>query len=430
MRFLFAHQNFPGQYLHLVRRLIADGSNEVVYISEPNGNDIPGVRRISYRAPRAAAASVHPAARDLELALRRAEAVARVAAKLKVLGFVPDIVIGHHGWGELLDIADVFPGVPVLGYFEFFYRLEGLDVGFDPEFRFPMADYPRVRARNAVNLLALALPGHGQTPTKWQLATYPEWARERISLLPEGVDLNRCRPDPQARRRELVLGTMRLKPGQPLLTYVARDLEPYRGFHVLMRSLPALLKARRALEVAIVGGDGVSYGDPPPQGTWRQAMLAELGPRLDQSRVHFLGRLPYDDFLALLQRSDVHVYLTYPFVSSWSLREALAVGAAVVAADVEPVREFVSDGMNGLLTPCLDPKRLAERVLEMLENAELSRSLRAGARSYAMRHLDLDDSINAYRALIGRLTGRVPRARATPAPTPVLPARRPRVRLA
>jgi glycosyltransferase involved in cell wall biosynthesis len=402
VRYLFVHQHFPGQFLHLVRHLLKQPGNEIVFVSEPNANQISGVRKVAYRMP-PVAATAHSDAQEFEAAVIRAEAVARTAAQVKALGFTPDIIIGHHGWGELLNMQDVWPDVPLLGYLEFYYHVHGVDVNFDPEFPVPASAFARIRAKNAVNLLAMTNPGEGQTPTAWQRSTYPAWARDRINLLPEGVNLETCRPDPALRREMVAIGDIAVAPGEKLVTYVARDLEPYRGFHVVMRALPRLLAAHPDLRAILVGGDGVSYGARLSGGSWKDYMLREAAGRIDPDRVHFPGKIPYDQYLRMLRRSDAHVYLTYPFVASWSLREALATGCAVVASDTPPLHEFVTDGRNGLLTPCLDPHRLAERVLEVLEDQDLNDRLRANARAYAERHLRMSDHLAGYEALIGRM---------------------------
>ena len=383
----------------MVRHLAADPAHEVLFITEANANHIAGARKVVYRGPPPVNGAV---ASDLVSAMARAAAVAEAAARLKALGYRPDIIIGHHGWGELLDMRDVWADVPVLGYFEFFYRTEGLDVGFDPEFPLPPGGMAAVRAKNAINLLALVNPGTGQTPTHFQHGTYPAWAQGRIAVVPEGVDLTVCRPDPAASGRVLELGGLRVEPGDELVTYVARDLEPYRGFHILMRALPIMLRGRPRLKAVIVGGDGVSYGAALREMSWRAYMLAEVGP-LDPGRVLFAGKVKYATFIALLQRSDAHVYLTYPFVASWSLREAMACGCAIVGSDTAPVREFVEDGVSGVLTPCLEPVRLAERVVEVLEDRALAGSIRAGARGFAERELRMDGYLRRYGALIESL---------------------------
>ncbi|MBV8521913.1 MAG: glycosyl transferase, partial [Acetobacteraceae bacterium] len=228
MKFLFVHQNFPAQFLHIVRCLARIGQHEIVFITEPNDNIIAGVRKVPYNPLPATSAEVHWTIRELDEAVRRGERVAAAARNLRELGFNPDIIIGHHGWGELLALQDVWPSIPMLGYYEFFYHTEHSDVGFDAEFPTPVDDFPRIRAKNAVNLLALAGPSRGQTPTKWQLSTYPAWAQKSITLLPEGVDLDVCKPDSTARCAPFKIGHWEIASDQRLITYVARDLEPYR----------------------------------------------------------------------------------------------------------------------------------------------------------------------------------------------------------
>lgn len=405
MKFLFIHQNFPGQFLHILNHLSKNPDHELVFISQSNQNHIKGVRRAIYRMPVKPhrLESVHPAANEFDLAVTRAELIAQSARTLKNLGFVPDIIIGHQGWGELLNISDVYPHVPVLGYFEFFYHSDRYDVGFDKEFPMGVELLSHVRAKNAVNLLALDNPGKGITPTRFQWTTYPEWAREKITILPEGVDLQKCQPDPKLSKKSFTLGSMTISPKTKLVTYVARNLEPYRGFHSFMRALPHIMRDRPDIEVAIVGGDEVSYGARLQHGTWRDMMLKEVGDQLDLERVHFLGILPYNDFCRLLQRSDAHIYLTYPFVLSWSLREALACGCAIVASATEPVEEFITDGENGLLAPFDAPEKIAETTLSLLDDQKLQARLRRNARVFAEKNLDMKTYLQEFENLIKKM---------------------------
>lgn len=403
MRFLFVHQNFPGQFLHILRHLAASGQHELVFITQENANFIPGVRKATYRGPGELNPLIHRDAQEFDHATARAQSVAQVATSLKTLGFQPDVIIGHHGWGEMLNLGDIWPSVPLLGYYEFYYNIKGFDVNFDLEFQTPLDALPRVRAKNAVNLLALGNPGRGITPTQFQRSTYPDWARSRIDVLTEGVNLDICRPAPDAAQAVFQHNQLVVQPGGKLVTYVARDLEPYRGFHIMMRALPSLLQARPDVTVALVGSDGVSYGARLPGGTWRDHMLREVGASIDLKRVHFCGRMDYADYVRLLQRSDAHVYLTYPFVASWSLREALAIGCALVASDTAPVQEFVSHGETGLLTPFLDPASLSRRIQEMLEDTALADRLRRGARAWAEQHLRMEDHLLGYGRLIESL---------------------------
>ncbi len=419
MKFLFVHQNFPGQFLHIVRHLVRAQQHDIVFLTEPNDNHIAGVRKVPYPKPPLSPPETHIAARELDGALRRADIVTATAGNLKRLGYTPDIIIGHHGWGEMLNLPDVWPDSAMLGYMEFYYRAEGIDVGFDPEFPTPAEDHPRIRAKNAVNHLALQLGGEGQTPTAWQRSTYPEWSLPQINLLWEGVNLDICQPDPKVRRAPFTIGSMTIGPKDKMVTYVSRDLEPYRGFPQIMRTIPHLLRARPDVKIVVVGGDGVSYGAAPPAGgTWREVMMREVGDQIDLNRVVFTGRIPYGTYVTMLQRSDAHVYLTYPFVASWSLREALAVGCAIVGSDTQPVREFITHGENGLLGSFFDPVALAASVLELLENQPLNRKLRENARRYAEDRLAMADYLAAYDALIERMTGMTLPKPAPEAPRP------------
>jgi glycosyltransferase involved in cell wall biosynthesis len=403
MRYLFVHQNFPGQFLHLLRHLAKQQRHELLFITENTVNNLAGVRKIVHGFVKPPTPDVHPDAREYELAMIRAQSVANAGRTLKSLGFVPEIIIGHHGWGELLNLQDVWPGAPLLGYHEYFYNEEGFDVGFDPEFPQSRDSFSRVRSKNAINLLALTNPGHGFTPTIFQHSTYPAWARPNIAVLPEGVNLDICKPNPELGQRNVTLGGYKVRPADKLVTFVVRDLEPYRGFHIMMRALPRLLAARPDIRVILVGGDAVSYGARIEGGTWRERMVQEIGPKTDMTRVHFAGRVPYETYTKILQRSDAHVYLTYPFVASWSLREAMATGCAIVASDTAPVREFISHRKTGLLAPFLEPDAIADAVLSLLSDTKLAQRLRKNARGWAEQNLDMADYLSAYEKLITRV---------------------------
>ncbi len=406
MKYLFVHQNFPGQFLHLLQHLLKEPDNSVVFISEPNQNHVRGVRRAFYQTTTTEQEATHPNARDYDLQSRRAAKVAETAGQLKRLGYEPDIIIGHHGWGELLNLPDIWPNSPILGYFEFYYRTNGQDVGYDAEFPVDEQRFARIRAMNVVNLLALSLEQHGQTPTHWQRTRYPLWAQPTIRVIPEGAHLDVCKPDRLAARANFAIGDFVVSPKDKLVTYVARNLEPYRGFHTMMRTLPRLLRERPDLKVIVVGGDEVSYGARLAHGTWRELLQRELAGQYDESRVLFPGQISYQVYVKMLQRSDAHLYLSYPFVASWSLREALACGCLVIGADVEPVAEFITHGQNGLIVSGLDHAQIADAVLTALADPRGTRRLRLAARAYAERTLRMEDHIARYEGVVAEITGR------------------------
>ena len=300
MKLLFIHQTFPGQYPHVIRHLQQAG-HTVVFIAQHRDQEIAGIRILQYLPAPLPAGAQQSYVGDLESGVMNGLAVSRLCEGLKRDGFTPDIVVGHTGWGELLFVKDVWPAVPLLGYFEFFYRASGSDLDFDPEFPATTEDVLRVRVRNATNLLSLDACDWGHTPTKWQRDQYPVEYHHRISIVHEGVDTERVRPEPSARL--WLAGGLSFSRADQVITYSARKLEPYRGFHVFMRTLPQVLAECPDAHVVIVGADGVSYGRPPSDGkSWREHMLAELGGRLDLSRVHFVGWLPYVQYLAVLRR--------------------------------------------------------------------------------------------------------------------------------
>lgn len=366
MKILFVHQNFPGQYLHLARHLGTQPGNEVVFITQRTGATLPGVKNIVYKPHRGITQNQHHYLVDTEAGLLNAQAVARVALDLKQAGFVPDVMLGHNGWGEIWYLKDVYPNTPLIGYFEFFYRFLGADVGFDPKEPQIFDNAPRIRTKNLGNLLGLDASDIGQTPTQWQRSLYPEAYQSKLHVVHEGIDTSVVKPDPNARLNLPEMG-IDLTRDDEVVTYVARNLEPYRGFPQFMRSLPSILEQRRNAHVVIVGGDEVSYGHRLPDGqTHKQLMLTELGASLDMKRVHFLGKVPYSVFLKILQISRVHVYLTFPFVLSWSMLEAMSAGCVVVGSKTAPVEEVIRDGSNGLLMDFFSPTAISERVVEVL----------------------------------------------------------------
>ncbi len=386
---LFIHQNFPAQYLHLVRSLAEEPGNQVFFITQSCRNSLRGIQKLVYEPGLAPAPGVHPWCATFDAAVRRGIAVADVCRNLHDRGIAPDIIVGHCGWGETLFVKDVFPGAPLLSYFEFFYHADGADVGFDPEFA-PCApgDSARLRVRNSVNRLAFDQSDWGHCPTAWQRSLFPAPMQNRIMALHEGVDTERVKPDPAA-WIGLARENIKLNRNDEVITYVSRNLEPYRGFHILMRALPEILRRRPRAHVLIVGGDGLSYSDPPRYGgTYRQMLLAEVGEGIDHARVHFLGHVPYETYLNVLHVSSVHIYLTYPFVLSWSFIEAMAAGCVIAGSATPPVLEVMRDGENGLTFDFFSTAELCDRIDEVLEDANRLREIGERARATAIRDFD------------------------------------------
>jgi len=391
MRFLFVHQNFPGQYRHLAPYLAKLG-HEVVAIGEYRNMrrqaPLDGVRLYGYElSPRGAGDFPHDG--PLYSALHRGRAVAAAAAKLARQGFRPDLMFAHIGWGEGIFLKDVFPAAKLQLYCEFFYRAAGSDVGFDSEFP-PTSDTPlRLRMKNAPLLMALDASDRGISPTSWQCQQFPAGFRDRIDVVHDGIDTDVVKPDPNACFR-LPGSGITLTAADQVVTYVARNLEPYRGFHTFMRAVPEIQRRWPKAAIVIVGGDDVSYSPRLPNGeTYRAKAERELGGAIDRSRLFFTGRIPYADYLSLLQVSSAHVYLTYPFVLSWSMLEAMAAGCLVVGSRTPPVEEVITHGQNGLLADFFSSADIAEKVGEALSHPPGASSIRSRARQTVQERYDL-----------------------------------------
>lgn len=387
-KYLFIHQNFPGQFVHVAAELVRLG-HEVVALGI-KGRGLAGVRYLRYAPVPPAQLSSVPEARDFETKIVRGLACAEVMGQLKNSGFTPDVIVAHPGWGESLFCKDVWPTARLIMFAEFFYSSTGADYNFDSEFAHDsVSDRARLRLKNSVHLQALHAADVVYTPTQWQQSQLPAEYRDKAQVIFDGIDTALVAPDPNVSVR-LNRDKITLTVTDEVITFVNRNLEPYRGFHVFMRALPEILRQRPNAHCLIVGRDEVSYGTPPRGGgTWRQVMLAEVASQLPMQRVHFLGGLAYADYLRVIQLSRCHVYLTYPFVLSWSCLEAMSAGRVVVASNTGPVREVIEHGVNGLLVDFFDVKALAKQVVEVLRAPEAVAQLGQRARQTVINRYDL-----------------------------------------
>lgn len=400
MRILLLHQNFPGQFRHVAKAWSRQPGWQVIGLGRDTAPGMLEVPWFRYRLRRAPTKEQHPYLRQMETAVLHGQAVARALLELKRRGFIPDVILAHPGWGETLYARDVFPNSRVIHFCEWYYGASGADFDFDPEFSVEFDDRARVRTWNALHTLNLENCDLGVSPTRWQKGQHPATYQAKIAVVHEGVDTTVLGPDPSA--RVITPNGCTIKSGDPVITYVARNLEPYRGFHIFMRALERIQAKHKSCHALIVGGDEVSYGRRPADAlNWREKMLREV--KLDPDRTHFLGRIPYNSYRKVLQVSAAHVYLTYPFVLSWSMLEAMASGCHVIASNTAPVREVIRHGENGTLTPFLDAAKLAETVVDSVENPSAFIGVRQRAIADMRRGYSVNQGLEGFDRLI---TGR------------------------
>lgn len=410
MNLLFVHQSFPGQYRHILRALAAQGAHRLVGlgISELTEPLPAGVTYFRYGLGRGNTPGLHDWLVDVDSKLIRAEACATVAAELRDKGFVPDLICAHPGWGEALFLRDVWPTAPLLSYQEFFYNSHGFDYDFDAELQgnLDWQSCARLRLKNANPLLMLQASSWNVTPTQFQRSSFPPEWQHKISVIHDGIDTQLAAPDPDPPPLTLPDGTV-LNPGEAIITFVNRRIEPYRGCHTFIRAIPEIQRLHPQARIVIVGAtEGVSYGRPAPGDSWRDVFLQEIADSFNPDRVHFTGSLIYGDFLHLLKLSACHVYLTYPFVLSWSLLEAMSTALPVVGSATPPVQEVIQNGETGLLVDFFSPAAVTDAVNRLLIDRTLAINLGQKARQLVLERFSLQQCVPRQLALIELVASR------------------------
>ncbi len=407
MKILFVHQNMPGQYKHLVQHFAKDPNNEVVFITNRKNIEMPNVKKIYYEMKRSSTKGIHRYVSPYENAVIYAQSVAQKAIQLDRQGWVPDVICVHPGWGEGLFLKDIFPNTPSYHFCEFYYQAFGADTFFKPEKEVSIDAICRIRAKNANLILNAQVMDWGISPTIWQWQQFPPEYRDKISVIHDGIDTNYCKPD-ENETYELPNGKVVSKEDE-VITYVARNFEPYRGFETYMRALEIMCKRRPNAHFIAVGADGVSYGAKlAPGDTYRKRMMKEVD--IDESRVHFVGRLPYDKFQKVFRVSSAHIYLTYPFVLSWSFLEAMSSGCVLVGSKTPPVQEVIEEGKNGFMVDFFDPKAVADKVDDIFAHKDRYRDVGIAARQTVKDRYDASKCLPQHIQIIEGLAKGVDRS--------------------
>lgn len=412
MRILFVHCNFPAQFRHLAQHLAADRKNDVVFLCqnrEWTAESISGLRISRYQLARDPKGELcHPYLRRFEAAVLHGQAALREALKLRQEGFNPDLIIGHSGFGNTLYLKEVWPTAKFIGYFEWFYRSKGADVGFGNHHQ-PSPDTSlRVHTYNSPIAMDLAQTDAAICPTNWQASQFPAAVRRNLTVIFDGIDTENLPLVRHSERNNSLLietgdSKIQIPAEVPLVTYVTRCFEPYRGWPQVAEGLALLMQRNPRVHVLLVGSDEVAYGAKRGDNlSWREWGLKEWP--MDPNRLHQLPALGYEDYKRVIQRSWVHVYWTVPFILSWSLMEALATGCCVVASATQPVEEMISSGKQGMLVDFFDADALAQQTDYLLQERERREELSVSARQLILeKGYDLKSALKKQVELINRV---------------------------
>ena len=394
-KILFIHQNFPGQFKSLAPALNAMKDIEVRSLSLKD-SPYKDIEHFKYTLDGETSKDIHFLAQEFETKMLRAHGAALKCLEMKEKGYIPDLIISHPGWGETFLVKEIWPEVKILSYFEFYYHSTGSDVDFDPdEKHHPNSDYDlffKLAARNAPTFMNYVQSDKLICPTEFQRNTAPDDFRDKIEIIHDGIDTSVIKPQKNA---SITLGDnnkIHLTKDDKVITFINRNLEPYRGYHIFMKSLPAILKKHPDAYVIIVGGDKVSYGASPEDGrSYKNIYFDEVKDKIDDlSRIKFVGLVEYKTLIAILGITTVHIYFTYPFVLSWSTLESMAMETLIIGSSTEPVTEVIEHNKNGILVDFFDIKGLSKTVIDVLNNPNKYSSLKKEARKTIIKKYDLE----------------------------------------
>lgn len=385
MNIVFLHRNFPAQFKYLAMELAKDKKNNVIFVTNNETTKPFGkIKKVVYKLKRKVPNNCHRYLRFYEESIIHGQSAAEALISLQQKGFKPDIIVGHS-WGASLFVKEIFPDVPYVAHIEWYYNPVNSDVDFGGKV-LDIDERASLKTKNSHILQDLVSCDWGISPTNWQKMQIPEIFRKKIKVIHEGIDTSYCVPNADVSFKipdtDIVLTRK-----DEVLTYATRGMEEYRGFPEFMKAASILMEQRPNLRVLIGGEDRVCYGRHLKDDSFKQKMLREL--KFDESRLHFVGSLPYNEYIKLLQVSGAHIYLTYPFVLSWSFLEAMSVGCPIVASDTAPVKEVMQDKYNGLLVDFYDIDGIVNAVNKLLDKPEKYELLRENARETVVKNYDL-----------------------------------------
>jgi glycosyltransferase involved in cell wall biosynthesis len=400
MHILYVHQNFPAQFGHVAQYLAQVMGWRCTFVTQVPPGRSGGVERVQYKVDGGAATANHFCSRTFENGVWHCDGVYK--ALLARPDIRPDLIVGHSGFGSTLFLRELYPDVPVINLFEYYYRPhdQQCDMTFRKDLGWPIPaeNYLRARCRNAMMLLDLQNCDAAYTPTEFQRSRFPDEYTEKLQVIFDGVDRTvyhghgeQLRPAPQQRGTRRVAG-IDVPASTRVVTYVSRGFESIRGFDVFMRAAKRIYEQHPDVLFLVAGADRVVYGGDTqyiaPAKTFKEWVL--LREEFDLSKFRFLGVVNPVELGRLMAASDLHVYLTAPFVLSWSMMDAMSCGAVVLGSDTAPVREMIRDGHNGLLADFFDADEIASKALRVLKDPAAYRPLGRAAEEMVARRYSLE----------------------------------------
>ncbi|WP_374764228.1 glycosyltransferase [Yunchengibacter salinarum] len=397
MNILFIHNNFPGQYRRIYTYLKENTDYRMAAATLASNEQRVSIPRINYTPHREPNRKIHPSLISTERAVITGQAAYKALLAMKERGERPDVVLSHSGWGNGMFIKDIFPDAKLLNYYEWYYHCHGGDGEFLMDEPYGPNDEIRIRMKNTPILHDMVAQDWGQCPTRFQHGQLPDMVRDRISILHDGVDTDFFKPVDEPRLK--LPDGRELTRNDEVITYIARGMEEYRGFPQFMEMVSRLQKRRPRLQTVIIAHDRIAYGAQRPDGKGlKQWALDRFA--FDESRLHFTGLQPLSFLRDAVRVARAHVYLTAPFVLSWSLLESMAAGALIVGSDTEPVREVIGHGDTGWLADFFDVDALMDRVDHAIDHQAESEPLRRAARALILDRYDAKHLVPRHKRLI------------------------------
>ena len=424
MHVLYVHQNFPAQFGHIAKHLAEKLNWRCTFVSEAPSGTAGGIERIQYKLAGGATKNNHFCSRTFENTVWHTDAVYNTLKGRPDIK--PDLIVGHSGFGSTLFLPELYPDVPIVNLFEYYYIPH--DPESDMDFRRDLGwtiepiKYLRSRCRNAMILLDLQTCTLGYTPTDFQRSKFPREYAAKLRTVFDGVDRavyhgheETLRPAPESRGQRTIAGVS-ISPSTRVVTYVSRGFESMRGFDIFMKSAKLIAQQYPDVAFIIVGTDKIAYGGDEQyignQKTFKQWVLEQ--DQYDLSKFHFVGRLAPHDLGRVLAAGDLHIYLTVPFVLSWSMMDAMSCGAVVLGSATSPVKEMIRDGENGLLADFFSPEEIAAKAVKVLQDPSEYRPLGRAAEQMITERYSLDAVLPTMLQMYDEAIGTKPRQFAPP----------------